>query len=243
MGVSVLKSDFIMQDLLSRIYCLEFRSGKLPTQRQLAQEYGVSRSTVQEALHGLEKIGAVRAQQGSGIFVRDKLLQNPLVFNSLTRASYVDIESRMLSLECVPASAEEQRSFQIGPEEKVWHFVRLRIVNHEAEQIERSTLPARIAPELCQKDVEGSIQAFIEASGWRISHFITSYEPVKVTRAGAELLGCRPHAPAMHISNRGILRNGKVFETSSIIALDYSVTYIRPFDRANHRTRLGTSGT
>lgn len=243
MGVSVLKSDFIMQDLLSRIYCLEFRSGKLPTQRQLAQEYGVSRSTVQEALHGLEKIGAVRAQQGSGIFVRDKLLQNPLVFNSLTRASYVDIESRMLSLECVPASAEEQRSFQIGPEEKVWHFVRLRIVNHEAEQIERSTLPARIAPELCQKDVEGSIQAFIEASGWRISHFITSYEPVKVTRADAELLGCRPHAPAMHISNRGILRNGKVFETSSIIALDYSVTYIRPFDRANHRTRLGTSGT
>lgn len=33
MGMSVLKSDFIMQDLLSRIYCLEFRSGKLPTQR------------------------------------------------------------------------------------------------------------------------------------------------------------------------------------------------------------------
>ncbi len=103
MGMSVLKSDFIMQDLLSRIYCLEFRSGKLPTQRQLALEYGVSRSTVQEALRGLEKIGAIRAQQGSGIFVREKLLQNPLVFNSLTRASYTDIESRMLSLERVSA--------------------------------------------------------------------------------------------------------------------------------------------
>lgn len=110
-GVSVTKSDFIMQDLLSRIYCLEFRSGKLPTQRQLALEYGVSRSTVQEALRGLEKIGAIRAQQGSGIFVREKLLLNPLVFNSLTRASYTDIESRMLSLEHVPASPEEQRSF------------------------------------------------------------------------------------------------------------------------------------
>lgn len=242
MGMSVLKSDFIMQDLLSRIYCLEFRSGKLPTQRQLALEYGVSRSTVQEALRGLEKTGAIRAQQGSGIFVREKLLQNPLVFNSLTRASYTDIESRMLSLERVSALVEEQRSFQIDSGEEVWHFVRLRIVNHAAEQIERSTLPARIVPELSQKDVEGSIQAFIEAMGLRISHFITSYEPAKVTKTDAELLGCRPHTPAMHISNRGILRNGKVFETSSIIALDYSVTYIRPFDRANHRTRLGTSG-
>lgn len=228
------KSEFIVNDLLSRIYRLEFRSGKLPTQRDLAKEYGVSRSTIQEALKALADIGAVEATQGSGVYVREKLRTNPLVFNSLTRMPYAKIESRMLSLDRCEASEEELHVFQLPRGSEVWHFARLRLVNHEGEQIERSSLPADMVPALDRSIVEGSIQAFIERSGLRISHFITSYAPTKVNRGDAELLGCKHHEPAMRIENRGILADGRTFESSVIVALDYSVTYIRPFDRAAH---------
>jgi hypothetical protein len=42
----------------------------------------------------------------------------------------------------------------------------------------------------------------------------------------------------MQITNRAILEDGQVFEYSSIVAIDYSVTYIRPFDREIHRSRI-----
>ena len=43
------KREFIVQDLLSKIYQEEFSAGKLPNQRTLAQTYGVSRFTIQQA--------------------------------------------------------------------------------------------------------------------------------------------------------------------------------------------------
>ena len=44
------KREFIVQDLLSKIYQEEFIEGKLPNQRELARNYGVSRFTIQQAI-------------------------------------------------------------------------------------------------------------------------------------------------------------------------------------------------
>lgn len=58
------KREFIVQDLLSKIYQEEFIEGKLPNQRELARNYGVSRFTIQQAIKNLEEIGIVRVVQG-----------------------------------------------------------------------------------------------------------------------------------------------------------------------------------
>jgi GntR family transcriptional repressor for pyruvate dehydrogenase complex len=51
---------------------------RLPPERELAQEFGVSRSSVREAMTALEVLGVVVIRQGSGIFIgaaaRDPLL-------------------------------------------------------------------------------------------------------------------------------------------------------------------------
>lgn len=44
---------------------------KLPTERDLAQEFGVTRHVVREALKRLEAVQLVSIRQGSGIYVRD----------------------------------------------------------------------------------------------------------------------------------------------------------------------------
>ena len=44
---------------------------KLPTERDLAAEFGVTRHVVREALKRLEAVGLVRIRQGSGIVVED----------------------------------------------------------------------------------------------------------------------------------------------------------------------------
>lgn len=50
----------------------EFAPGqRIPSERELADEYKVSRPTIREAMIALEVIGVVRSRHGSGIFVAD----------------------------------------------------------------------------------------------------------------------------------------------------------------------------
>lgn len=146
-SIAMKKTDFIVQDLLSKIYQRQFPDGKLPTQRELASEYGVSRYTVQAAVKNLADIGVVELVQGSGIFVCDRFRINPLVFNSLTRAPYAKIVSKCLELERDQATPSEAQMFQLGKESLLWRFVRLRIVDGRGEQIERSCLPVEVFPD------------------------------------------------------------------------------------------------
>lgn len=230
-----------MQDLLSRIYRRHYRDGRLPAQRDLAREYGVSRYTVQEAIKMLEDIGAVESVQGSGVYVRDKLRVNPLVFNSLTRVPYARVESRMLELSCDPADKEQRLMFSLDEGERVWRFSRVRTVNHVLEQIESSCVPQKLFPEMTREVVEGSIQRFVEQSGYRISHYLTTYSATTTTGVQSKILACRRHTPAMQIINHGILTNGAVFEYSEIVALEYTVSYIRPFNREHEGSRRSDS--
>ncbi|MCF2650278.1 MULTISPECIES: GntR family transcriptional regulator [Niallia] len=59
------KRDFIAEDILSKIYQNKYRAGeKIPTERELAKHYDVSRYTVREALKKLVNIGCVKIIQG-----------------------------------------------------------------------------------------------------------------------------------------------------------------------------------
>lgn len=48
-------------------------NARLPAERTLAQQYGVSRNTVREALGQLASRGLVRSRPGAGVFVTDQL--------------------------------------------------------------------------------------------------------------------------------------------------------------------------
>lgn len=231
------KKEFIIQDLLSKIYQEAFFQGKLPNQRELAKQYSVSRFTIQQAIKDLAEMGIVRVVQGSGIFVRKKWIKNPLIFNSLTRTPYDRISSKMLKLEKRPATKNEEQIFQLKESTDIWRFERLRIVDYKIEQLEVSKMPVVLFPDLSRKIIEDSIQKYVEEKGYRISHYITSYAPITVSKKQANVLLCKRGTPAMQITNRSILEEGSVFEYSEITAIDYAVTYIRPFDRENHSYR------
>ena len=46
------------------------RGERMPSERQLAEHYGVSQPTVREAMRALETLGLVEAQKGSGLYIR-----------------------------------------------------------------------------------------------------------------------------------------------------------------------------
>ncbi|AWN34181.1 MAG: GntR family transcriptional regulator [Lactobacillus helsingborgensis] len=231
------KTDFIVQDLLSKIYQGAYNLNKLPNQRKLASSYKVSRFTIQKAIADLVDMGIISTIQGSGIFINKKALKNPLIFNSLTKTPYKRLKSKMLSLEKRKANSKDQQIFQIEPNSKVWVFERIRIVNYKIEQLEYSVMPCSLFFDLNQSVIEGSIQQYVESKGLKISHHITSYIPTISDEHTSHILLCRKGTPMMKIINRSVLNTGRVFEYSEIAAIDYSVTYIRPYNREGQNFR------
>lgn len=231
------KKEFIIQDLLSKIYQNHYPDGKLPTQRNLAVFYKVSRYTIQDAIAKLRDIGVITVIQGSGIFVRKNVNKNPLIYNSITATPYKRIVSKPMYLRKEKATEADQRIFEIEEKDTIWVFSRIRIVNYQMVQIETSRLPYHLFPNLKVEDISHSIQAYIQEENYTISHYITSYSPVLINKEQAQIMSCKRGTPAMKIESRGILKDGVVYEYSEVIALDYTCTYITPFNKENHRQR------
>lgn len=75
-------SDQLAAALAQRVARGELAPGdRLPTEQQLAELHGVSRTVVREAVHQLKSQGLLRSRQGSGVFVADSATQRPLSFD------------------------------------------------------------------------------------------------------------------------------------------------------------------
>ncbi len=236
------KTDFIVSDLISKIFQQKFWQNKLPTQRDLACAYEVSRFTIQKALSRLEAIGLIESIQGDGIYVRERALGNPLVSNSITEVPYQELQSKLLYLKRVQPDPKIMHIFNLPEGEPVWEFRRLRIVRYEISQLETGWTPCRLFPELTKEVLEDSIQNYALKKKYRISHFMTNYQPALLSREDAELLNCKKGTPVMHLTSRGVLKDGTVFIYSNIHAIHYECTYITPFNKDVYLSRRKKSG-
>ncbi len=72
-------SDTVAQQLLKQIEIGSFAgTGKLPTEAMLAQEFGVSRTVIREAISRLKNEGVVAPRQGSGVYLAEHASIRPL---------------------------------------------------------------------------------------------------------------------------------------------------------------------
>lgn len=66
--------QYVAAEIIKAIRAGTYSSGqRLPSERELAEQYGVSRPTVREAMIALDIQGLVEARHGSGIYVRASL--------------------------------------------------------------------------------------------------------------------------------------------------------------------------
>ncbi len=66
---------------------------RLPTERELAETFGVSRSVVREAIKVLSAQGMVESRQGSGLFVRNRPIE------SVSRAIVLSVSPDLMSVD------------------------------------------------------------------------------------------------------------------------------------------------
>lgn len=119
-----------LSDRLASILATQIETGKLrpgdrlPTEAQLADAHGVSRSVVREALHQLRLRGLLRSRQGSGAFVQPPSVTQPLVFDSRVLTSPLSVvqvvevrralEGEMAALAAERATPAQMRALRMA---------------------------------------------------------------------------------------------------------------------------------
>lgn len=92
---------------------------KLPSEQQLAETHGVSRTVVREAVHQLKSRGLLSSRQGSGVFVSPPAANQPLAFDpsvleSVESVVHVVEVRRVLEGEIAALAAQRATRTQIA---------------------------------------------------------------------------------------------------------------------------------
>jgi GntR family transcriptional regulator len=117
----------IQRVLRWRIEAGEWDGGRpIPTEMELLTEFGVSRTTIREALGVLTREGLIVRHRGRGSFVRSRV-RRPRAVTNLILGYQAQI--KVIKMETTPAPAHVARPLGVERDTQVTRLVRLEIVD------------------------------------------------------------------------------------------------------------------
>ncbi|TPG21621.1 GntR family transcriptional regulator [Sphingomonas koreensis] len=195
--------------------------GAIPTERDLSDEFGVSRITVRKAIDGLVADGLLSRRRGAGTFVVAPRVEKS--FSKLTSFSE-DMVSRgrvphstWISKTSGAVTPEEALSLGLSPGALVFRFHRIRYADDLSMALEQSTIPAYCLPS--PDVVEASLYEALDRNGNRPVRALQRLRAIAFNAEQAERLGIDPGAPGLYIERRGFLADGR--------AAEYTQSYYR----------------
>ena len=192
---------------------------RLPPERELAGELGVSRMTVRQALGALEREGLLRRVVGraGGTFVTDpKVERRPGSTAGLSaelRRQGLAAGTEVISAKVEPARRRTAAALGLDRGERVVVIVRLRLAGGKPIAVERSSLPARLFPDLEDMDLGGSLYELMgEGFGLRPVRAVERLETAEARPSDARALGVRRGAPLLLVERIGYASDGTAVE-------------------------------
>ena len=192
----------------------------LPPERDLAQEFAVSRITVRKALDGLVAEGLLNRRQGAGTFVAARVEKNFSKLSSFTE----DMISRgrtprseWLKRAEGTVTPEESMVMGLSPGTPVYRFNRIRFADDAPMALEYTTVPGFSLPSA--EAVGASLYEALAVAGHRPARALQRLRAVLFTTEQATLLKIRAGDPGLLIERRGFLKDGR--------AVEYTQSYYR----------------
>ena len=162
----------------------------LPSERDLAEDFAVSRITVRKALDGLVGGGLLVRRQGAGTFVAGRVEKS---FSKLTSFSEdMAARGRTSRSEWITraegaVTPDESLMLGLSPGTAVYRFHRIRFADDFAMALEYSTIPAFALPSA--DVVRGSLYEALNAAGNRPVRALQRLRAVLFDAQQAKLLG------------------------------------------------------
>jgi GntR family transcriptional regulator len=216
--------------------------GRLPSETELSQQYGVSRSTVREVLARLESAGVVVRRRGIGTFISEPLRSQPdMIWGWLDQApAFIDLISQsgyeardeVINLELIPAGEvashlDLQEDESIVAFEKVFYADETPIL-YSWTAIARKLLEhvddtALLSEEIYHPSVYQFLQKYCQ---YDVSYQTSEVHALNASESIANHLQTETGAPLLHVAEIAYAREG--------LPLFYATHYFRG-DRVSFR--------
>jgi GntR family transcriptional regulator len=192
---------------------------RLPPERELAESIGVSRMTVRQALGALERDGLLRrvVGRGGGTFVREPESDRHTTGSSglsagLRRQGLAD-GAEVISVDVTPSRRRAAAALGLEPGAPLVVVVRLRLAGGKPLAVERSSLPAKLFPDIEDMDLGGSLYDLMEEGyGLRPVRAAEQLEVVPARASDARALGVREGTPLLLVERIGYAADGTAVE-------------------------------
>ncbi len=194
---------------------------KLGSERDLAEHYGTSRSSLRQVLAALEEAGMIHRVIGrsGGIFISHGQVQRTLndvvgVPAFLANQGF-EAGTRVLSTRIAAPDRATQSALKLGPDDFVVDIQRVRLADGSPISLEHAQFPAERVPGLLEQQLGGSIYEILESQYDLVTAEVDErIEAVNATTSEASLLGVKPKSALLLITRVARDQHGNCCEFS-----------------------------
>lgn len=192
----------------------------IPTERQMAEHFGVSRVTIQKALEILEKEGTIYRRRGAGTFVapvRDTVHHSLRSFSEELALRGINSKIKVLNVELIE-NPEEIKDSWVNLNEPSYRIERVRYKSNIPLSWEVSFITEKFAPNLDKKNLSGSLyQLLSDKYGQVIESADEEISSVLVEQEISKKLNVSIGSPALEIQRRAFNKRGDCLEVARAI--------------------------
>lgn len=207
----------IEEAIKGRIEKGELQEGEMiPSEREYAETYGISRMTVRQAITNLVNDGYLTRRKGKGTFVANQKIEQRLGLTSFTedmKARGLKPSTKLIDFQISEARGKIAAGLGIHPGDEIYEIQRVRLADNIPMALETTYLAADLVKGLNQRIVQGSLYQFVEEElGLNIDYATQELEASVARETESEVLRIAKGTPVLLIRRYTYLKDGRPLE-------------------------------
>jgi GntR family transcriptional regulator len=214
--------NYLKDKIVNKVY---LPGDLLPSEKELAGRFNISRMTVRQAIATLQHEGLIFREKGRGTFVARNIIEKQvelLSFSQDMKNRKMEPGSKVIDYLQIDPDASIREKLQLEEKEQVYLLKRLRLADHIPMAIEYCYLPCRLFPGLLKYNMETcSLYEIIQ------SDFYFKFSFARQVLAATKL--ARDDASLLLIKGPGfVLMASRTLYSDNNTALEYTETLYHP---------------
>lgn len=206
------------EQIKKKIESGEYKPGEaIPSEREFAEELGISRMTVRQAITNLVNEQYLYRIKGKGTFIAEQKLEQKLTgltsFTEDMLARGLTPSNSIIHFEIIPAKESLAKELEIPEYSPIYEIKRVRLAEGVPMALEKTYISANLVKGLTEKIVQASLYQYIEKElNLKIGKARQIMEASIANDEEIKLLEIDKHSPILLMKRVTHLENGKPFE-------------------------------
>lgn len=189
----------LKKEIEQRILNKEWNVGQcISSERELSEEYSLSRMTVRQAIGELVSEGVLVREKGRGTFICEpKVRQKDMTsLSEIAERNGLKLETRVKELSLIDTPEKYKEIFS---DDKIYKIDRLRIINKDIVADEVVYIPCRYFSFIDEELLKGSLFSILKSNGYEIEYSDASIRSVLPDARFKRIFNVEKNIPILNI--------------------------------------------